>query len=77
MGKYFSTLEDLLKYEAEWQIKPLDQENAEMMVKTLGKEIVMNTFLTCDPMTNLEFKKRINEIFDYSISVMRKNLPVC
>lgn len=72
MGKYFATFEELIKYESDWQISPLDQESAEMLVKTLGKEIVMNAFLTCKPMTNIEFKKKLNEIFDYSINVMRK-----
>ena len=72
MGKYFDTLEELIKYEVDWQTRPLDQESAEEMVKNLGKEIVMNALCICDTMTNLEFKNKLNEIFVYSIKVMRK-----
>jgi hypothetical protein len=71
MGKYFDTLEELIKYEAEWQLAPLDQESAEMMVNTLGRELVMNALMACGPMTNLEFKKKLNDIFAHSIKILR------
>lgn len=71
MGKIFDTLDKAILYEAKWLDEPLNQEDAERLVSQLGKDIVMNTFLCCKPMTNWEFKKKLNEIFELSINVLR------
>lgn len=71
MGKFFETFEDLLKYEAIWKDAPLNQENATIMGEVLVKDIVMNAMLGDNPMTNQEFQKKLNDVFDEFIKVMR------
>lgn len=73
-GKCFCTPEEMFKYMKEWQSAPLDKESAELTLKRLNRDIVMNIFLVKDyRLNNQQFSSFIDEIFEFSMKRLHDN----
>ena len=70
-GKYFEKQEDFWAYVKEWQTLALDQETAERLTETFKRDIVMNTLLTTETITNIEFSNLLGDTFTFFIATLR------